>query len=221
MAVLPGIGHIMAGISKIKSLTFIDSFPYSANETTYTFNVDVGDAASDKRIIISYTGANSTSTFSSGTADGVALSLVSDGVVSAESQHGNSTAGFVIAHIPSSSGSIPVSFTWSGGQIRSVFGVWVATGMPSNTAKDIINTNGNASESLDVSGGGFALGCAMVNTTASNNAAWTGLTEDYDDDAEVNQSGASISPTNGSSLAVTVTWSTLTGSADPACFVSF
>src|SRR5690606_16335546 len=128
-----------------KAFSHLGRSERSGTGPNFNFSVDVGAADPTLRIIVGYSGNAMNRAFSSGTLDGVSLGIVSDGSNAAELvQASNATAGLLIAHLPSSSGSVTFDFNWSGAQDvdRTGFSFWRYTGDGiTSTAIDVDKQN--------------------------------------------------------------------------------
>jgi hypothetical protein len=173
------------------AFTYLQSATSTADTNAYTFSSQsLGDAASDRYIIVSAVArkAGATFTLSSITIGGVSATIVRQVTNTVTNSN---AAAIVIANVPTgTTGDVVV--TWSTTVLRCAIGMWRATGLTSATEHDAsTSTAADPTYAIDVPAGGFAIAAGL--TAAATTAVWTGLTEKFDSTLEtfVTYTGAS------------------------------
>jgi hypothetical protein len=192
-----------------KILTF-QAHPISgSNLTTYTFStVGIGTATADRRVIVGATaGASGAGTLSSLTVGGVTAGIV------VTSSNGTQLAGIAIADVPSgTTGDIVV--TWSRAASRCGIGVWICTGLSSQTAhaSNTSTANDGVLTNLATTVGGFIVAVCACSGTSPSFTSWTNVTFRYEEDVETNNGwhAGGDTTTDGSAVTVTAAYTTTT-----------
>jgi len=185
----------------------------TVNRTTYTFStVNLGTAAADRYIIVAVASrrASGTPSISSATINGETAT-----VVAPIGSLGNYTA-FLIAHVPTGATG-DIVFTFDSGMLRAEYAAWEVTGLASATPTDTgTSTAAAPTANIDVVAGGFALGVAMVASTAGT-TAWTNLANERADELVESNTLVSVADEDfagaQSGLAITATFS---GTSSPS-----
>jgi len=144
--------------------------------SSYTFSsVDIGDASSDRLVIV----AASCTQIGSHTVSGVTIGG------SAATIHVNPSATFfsAIASLVVSSGTTAdIVVTTSTTAQRCAIAVWTAKGLDSTTPDGTGTASGSSpSTSLTTSVGGIGVGIIRHNNSSPSDVTWSGLTERADD----------------------------------------
>jgi len=181
-----------AGGSTASALTlaFTDSAVDSTTQTTFTFSsVDIGTAASDRKVVVAVGGQVSGSTQTSVTVGGESCTLAA---VHSSSQVGR-VAFWEIDLATGTSEDIVVVF----GQSNNCagIGVWALTGdmVVYDTIKD--SRSGNPTGEITCPAGSVIMGYELVNISPNSTFTWAGITENFDATVENNQAqhtGASL-----------------------------
>lgn len=164
----------------VPSLSFLTSDTTTANETTYTFSLTFGAAASDRKLIMVFaTRTEGTSvSASSATIGGVSATKIEEAQTGAGS--GDKYVVIFIADVPTgTSGDWVINLSGSGGGMAGI-ACYRVVDLGSSTAHDTA-TDANAdplSTTLNIPENGFAIG-GSANGDGTG-TAWTGLTEDVD-----------------------------------------
>lgn len=167
------------------ALSFLQTAFSTTDGTSFTFSSqNLGTAAADRYIIVavqSRSVGTDVHTIDSVTVGGVSATIV----VQRQNNAANSSyAGLAIAAVPTgTTGDVVVTFSTT--MLRCEVGLWRATGLASATATDFGSSTASApTYAIDVVAGGFAIGAVTQSNGVS--AAWTNLTEKYDDLQDLN-----------------------------------
>lgn len=143
---------------------------------TYT-NVDVGTAASDRLVVVGIAArgnGGASISLNSLTVGGVTATVVAN--AGSVANH----ADIAVAAYTALSTATLV-FTWSGSAIRMACSVWAANNMTATaTSTSTADTTNTYSAGLDIPAGGAGFGTVMDLVGSGTTAAWTNLTEDFD-----------------------------------------
>ena len=176
------------------ALSFLQATVSTANATEYTFSdQNFGTESAGRHIIV----AIGTRGAIAGTAGGISATIGGVAATMAAPVEGTSdgtNASFTalaIAAVPTgTSGDVVVTFDAT--MLRCGIGMWEVTNVSGTTAHDTATSIADdPTGSLDVPAGGFVVGVSFARET--ENASWTGITENYDAVAETifGHSGAS------------------------------
>lgn len=159
-----------------------DSFNAS-DLAVYTFSsMDLGEAASSRRIIVALAGAGNTNTaVTSITVGGMSSTLVVENFSSGV-QH----SGIYVADVPTSAtGDVVVTYNGAAsGCSVVVYAMYGASGSASDTASDATISTDTYSVNLDVPANGVAVGCVLFISSSGATASWSGIDEDVDQYAD-------------------------------------
>lgn len=154
---------------------FASSGTSTTDETTTTWaSKAIGTAAANRHVVVGIF-----------TRTGVSISSVTIGGISATSvvtvTNGNNHAALYIAAVPTGT-TANIVVTYGSTSVVHAIAVWAIYGANAtahDTGSDTTDTF--SPSSFDVPAGGVAIGFVSgANSPPSNNAAWTGLTEDVD-----------------------------------------
>ena len=163
------------------SIAFTDSAVDDTTGTTFTFSsVDIGTAASDRKVVVAVGGQVSGSTQTSVTVGGESCTLAAVHSASAVS-----VAFWEIDLATGTSADIVVVF----GQSNNCagIGVWALTGdmVVYDTIKD--SRAGNPTGEITCPAGSVIMGYELINVSPNRTFTWAGLTENFDAVQQTNQ----------------------------------
>lgn len=221
---LPGMIITPVANADPATVAFITSAISASDLTTYTFSsVSLGTADANRIIIVNIAAcaASSGRTISSVTVAGI---TATQQVFQSAFSTASAESAIYTAAVPTgTTGNIVV--TWSAGMLRCGIGVYGSNTMMSATATATGSSTANpANASINVSAGGFVVGCdTTYRTSGAPTFTWTNLTENYDQNIEAggtSQTGASSNfSTAQTGLSITCTPSLFT--AGSMCIAAF
>lgn len=155
------------------ALTFLQATSSTSDLATYTFSSqDLGDAASDRQIIVAAQGRGASATRISSITVGGVETIIVDRVNSAS---GSNAAAIAMALVPTgTTGDVVVTF--GVGVLRCAIQVWRATSAALYAAKT--STADDPTASLYIPANGFVV-AAAISGNASTTGAWSGVDENY------------------------------------------
>src|SRR3990167_2651308 len=161
--------------------SFLQAAVDTTEATIYTFSSQsLGTAAADRYIVVAIAarGLGTTRTISSVTVGGVSATI---NVQTPNITSNTSLTGIVIAAVPTgTTGDIVITFDAQ--MLRCGIGLYRVTNLVSATPTDTDgSTAADPSVTLTTVDGGIAIGVGFTQDTAPQ-AAWTGATENYDND---------------------------------------
>lgn len=197
-------------LSPVFSYAFTDNATSTSDLTTYTFSArNIGLPKGNRKILVGISTRNTGVTVASVTVRGIAATQVTDGTTAAAVTSGtqNRTEKW-IADVPdSATGDIVVMF--SGGTFRCLIGVWALYGLKSKTPRSVQIPTANsdpASATIQVPPRGCVISYACGNPSGSATVTPGGLTERFDEVAEITHWGADASFPSGGAQAVSADW---------------
>lgn len=164
------------------SVTYESTATDETDQTTYTFsNQAIGSANSNRYVIVCFHAVFTTSTSLSSATIGGVSATISVQVNSSLSAGGYWASGIIIAAVPTGT-TADVVLTFGATAVRASISTFSATGLNSATATNTYTATGSTlSRSIDVSAGGFAVGCTCQYATSGLSTwTWVGLTESTD-----------------------------------------
>lgn len=200
--VLPFSPNILAASGTAVRLEFIESVWSNTTPNPKTFAaVGIGDAATDRLVVMTVTWARSGATsLSSATIGGVTATI---GVQ--QNSGSNHSCAIIYAVVPTGT-TADVVLTWAQQPARSGVGSYRVTKLLSTTPTDSDSIGAGSDGTLTLNIATEAKGCTICVASGTSDHAWTNATEDYDDsNGSDYYTGASFLASSGVMTAVEVT----------------
>ena len=193
--------HLIGFAAGAAGITF--SFQGSKNDGTdaTTYNLtpfDLGTEDATRRILVAvgYGDGSETATLDSMTVNSVSASVLSGTHV----RNGTSNVAFWIADVPTGTTGVTISLTFSGAVARVAIGAYAIYDAAGTASDTVTSTASPLSFSSIVKPDGAAVFATAYKFNSTSGFVWTGLTEDFDADVEVDSISSASSLTPGATI---------------------
>ncbi len=212
---LIGFGAVSAGVV---SVSYVNTYTDTTDQTTYTFSgASIGTASGDRIVIVTIgSRANLARSISSVTIAGVTATAIA---TANDTSGGADIAAMYAAAVPTgTTGNIVVTF--SAAMLRCAIGVFAMTGAsgvtPHATMTDNTISTGVFTGTIDCPANGAIVGTAFGSGNGSQAATWSGITEDFDTQPETTSNNVSAAHANFSTAQTGLTVSATITGTNPA-----